>query len=104
LGAVHGEAKPEDLAKDATLNASEFRMSDAVHAWRAAGWSTGADAAYLEGVRSSYEMAMPDWPRWRRTFKPLVEGQLRMDITQVAWSNLAKCRLLCGRAPRRPRW
>jgi hypothetical protein len=51
-------------------------------------------------VRRNYEEALPEWGRWRRHFKALVESYLEMDLTQIAWANLAKCRVSLELGPR----
>ena len=59
----------------------------------ASGRTATNDAHYLESVRTAYEAALPQWSRWRRHFRSLVEDYLKLDLTQIAWTNLAKCRV-----------
>lgn len=57
------------------------------------GRSKKNDAKYLEEVRKAYEIGLPHWSRYRRHFKTLIEDYLKLEITDIAWANLAKCRV-----------
>jgi hypothetical protein len=52
----------------------------------------------LAAVRSAYEEALPAWNVWKG-FARLVERELSLDVTQIAYANLAKCRVPIERSP-----
>ena len=66
--------------------------------WIAEGRSPDSDRAYLEVVRTTHEAVVPLWPQWR-DFAKVIEGQLQLDVTHIAWGNLAKCRQAIGGSP-----
>lgn len=91
VGAVHREADPDELdPQHAKLDAE---LVNAHRDWLTSGRGSGPDAQFLARLRAAYEGSLPFWPRWRRHFRPLVEDHLAMDCTQIAWTNLAKCRV-----------
>lgn len=98
VGHVHRERTGTDLAEvDAKV---EGLLVDAVRAWLSLGRSPENDASYLAAVQDAFEEWIPAWRRWSRGFKRVVEGELGMDHTQIAWTNLAKCRYpLTGSPP-----
>lgn len=54
--------------------------------------SSAADARFLEETRRYYEAAARAWGPWRQSFRALVEDDLQLDFTEVAYTNIAKCR------------
>jgi hypothetical protein len=91
VGAVHREADPDALEpQHAQLDAE---LVAAHRDWLASERGLAADARFLSRLRVAYEGSLPFWPRWRRHFRPLVEVYLGMDPTEIAWTNLAKCRV-----------
>ena len=82
----HQEKNPANARTDATL----FKLT---RKWIKDGRSRTSDERYLNSVRSYYEDALPTWDRWRRHFRTLVEEYLEMGVSDVAYTNLAKCRV-----------
>ncbi len=97
VGAVHREAPLAMEATDPIIARTNRELVAGARTWLRAGRSPQSDAAYLERLRSAYEEALPRWPRWRRHFRTLVEDYLSMSSTQIAWTNLAKCRVSIDR-------
>lgn len=90
VGHVHRERTGSELTRvDAR---AERLLVDAARGWLSLGRSRENDASYLAAVRAAFELWIPIWTRWSRGFKAVVEGELGMDLTQIAWTNLAKCR------------
>lgn len=96
VGAVHREATLE-LHADPVIASTDREFIDVARAWLRSGRSAASDAEYLDGLRAAYVRALPSWSRWKRHFRPLVEDYLGMDRTQIAWANLAKCRVSIDR-------
>lgn len=94
VAAVSREPSLEDEKEEsATLRTNNAKIFQVTREWIKNGRSRGNDALYLESIRSAYENALPKWPRWTRHFKSLVVDYLKMDVTEVIWTNLAKCRV-----------
>ena len=93
VGAVHRESSPERLASHPIVARTDANLIAGTRAWLSSRRPPGADEEYLEVVRRNYEEALPQWGRWRRHFRELIERHLHMDLTQIAWANLAKCRV-----------
>ena len=68
-------------------------MVNAHRRWLQRGRSRDEDRTYLEAVRGAYEDALPHWSRWKRHFRSLVQDYLGISRTDIAWANLAKCRV-----------
>lgn len=75
-------------------------LEEGARSWLASDRSPQADARYLERLRSAYEHALPRWPRWQRRFRTLIEDHLGMSPREIAWRNLAKCRVSIDRGSR----
>ncbi|MBD3233222.1 MAG: hypothetical protein GF315_05815 [candidate division Zixibacteria bacterium] len=93
VGAVHKELSLDALKKDAFIRRNNEDFVNSARQWLQEGRSPGADQAYLSTVRKVYERALPTWSRYRSHFRMLIEDYLCMDIAQIAWVNLAKCRV-----------
>ncbi len=89
VGAVHREPNPEE-------ETAHGLIASARH-WLAEGRSETSDHEYLESVREQYEQNLPRWSRWNRHFRTLIVNYLGADITEIAWTNLAKCRVSIDR-------
>ena len=100
VAAVHREGSPEDEAGDPVIRRTNAELVDAHRRWVRCGRSSREDRAYLEAVRGAYEHALPRWSRWKRHFRPLVEDYLGMRRAEIAWTNLAKCRVAIHRGNR----
>lgn len=100
VGAVHREATPELERRDRTIGRTNAELATSAREWLAGGRSEPGDSRYLGRVRSAYEEALPQWARWQRHYRTLVEDYLGMSSTQIAWSNLAKCRVSIDRGPK----
>jgi hypothetical protein len=98
VGAVHKEASPANEQRQPVIARTNAMLVEATRRWRATGRGPAADAAYLAAIRTAYEEALPAWKRWQRHFRPLVEDHLGLDHTQVAYANLAKCRVPLSRS------
>lgn len=73
--------------------ARDYAEMGRVHrTWLEAGRSEDADTDFLERHREYYEVALPTWPRWNNVYRTFVEADLGMDVTQISFGNLAKCR------------
>ncbi len=92
VGAVHREERPDDEKKNPVIGRTNRELATATRHWMASGRTATNDVHYLESVRTAYEVALPEWSRWRRHFRRLIEDYLKLDLTQIAWTNLAKCR------------
>lgn len=90
VGHVHrervGVEEPDVVHTEATA-----ALVDSARVWLSSGRSACADAKYIASVRDEYEAWLPTWPRWYQ-HRDLLDG-LGMDVTQIAWANLAKCRV-----------
>ncbi len=93
VGAVHREARPEDEARNSVIRRTNTQMVNAHRRWLQRGRSRDEDRTYLEAVRGAYEDALPHWSRWKRHFRSLVQDYLGISRTDIAWANLAKCRV-----------
>lgn len=93
VGAVHREARPEDETSDPVIAQTNAELAAAHRRWLRRGRSRRQDQAFIEAVRDAYERALPRWSRWNRHFRTLVEDHLGASPTEVAWTNLAKCRV-----------
>ena len=93
VGAVHREARPEDEARNPVSRRTNRELIDAHRTWVQHGRSPEGDRVYLERVRRAYEDALPQWNRWKRHFRWLVQDCLGLNRTEIAWTNLAKCRV-----------
>ena len=93
VGAVHREGSLEDEAGDSVIRRTNAQLVSAHRRWVRCGRSRNEDHVYLEAVRRAYEDALPHWDRWKRHFRSLVEDYLGMDRIDIAWANLAKCRV-----------
>ena len=91
IGAAHREAHPEEAA-DPVIGRTNADLVEAHRRWLHNGRSQTEDMAFLEGVRSAYEEALPHWRRWNNPFRKLIQDHLGMSISEIAWDNLAKCR------------
>lgn len=100
VGAVHREATAELVAGDPVIADTNRELVDVSRRWLGRGRSAENDHQYLDGLRSAYVRALPSWSRWKRHFRPLVEDYLEMDRTQIAYANLAKCRVSIDRGAR----
>ena len=96
VGAVHREARPEDETGNSVKQRTNAELVNAHRRW-ARGRSPDEDSVYLEAVRRAYEDALPHWSRWKRHFLSLVQDHLGMSRTDIAWTNLAKCRVAIHR-------
>ena len=100
VGAVHREARPEDEACDSVTRRANAELVRAHRRWAQRGRSRDEDRDYLAAVRVAYEDALPHWGRWKRHFCSLVEDHLCMSRREIAWTNLAKCRVPIHRGSR----
>jgi hypothetical protein len=71
--------------------------AQADEAWRASGRSPESNAAFLQAVREHYETEFPSWDVWT-PFRRLVE-KVNLNVCQVDFANLAKCRQRTGPSP-----
>jgi hypothetical protein len=82
---LQDEQEKPNLRKTASATASQIRE------WtRQVPRTVGTDEAFLRSFQATSEEAWRQWPRLA-IFRRLFAG-LGIDSTQVAWSNLAKCR------------
>lgn len=91
IGHVHRERVRSVELTQAHSEATE-QLVGSVRSWLRTRRSPGADATFLASVRREYEQWLPTWRRWNHPFGDLVRG-LGMDVTHIAWANLAKCRV-----------
>ncbi len=98
VGAVSREPSREDEAKDRDIARTNANLFETTRKWIKEGRSPESDADYLNSIRPTYEQALPSWSIWGRSFRPLVEDYLRKGIADIAYTNLAKCRLPIDRA------
>ena len=90
VGHVHRErvwAEADDVHTDAT-----DALVSSVRGWLRRGRSTSSDRKFLLSAQDEYEKWLPSWDRWNAHFRDFVSG-LGLDKTQIAWANLAKCRV-----------
>jgi hypothetical protein len=96
---AHREPTAETERLDPTIRRTNDRLVDATRSWTGAGpRSSARDQQYLRAVRSAYEDALPAWNVWKG-FARLVERELGLDVTHIAYANLAKCRVPIERSP-----
>ncbi len=100
VGAVHREARPEEEARDSVTRRTNAELVNAHRRWVQRGRSRDEDRDYLAAVRAAYECALPRWDRWKDHFRTLVEVHLGMSRREIAWTNLAKCRVPIHRGNR----
>lgn len=91
VGLVHKSRDPDAGPADRDRHARFVPIAEAIVGWRDRGRSSENDERYLEESRSAYEAAIPGWPIWSNQFLPVLK-EARLDHTQVAYTNLAKCR------------
>jgi hypothetical protein len=91
---AHVHREPEN---EADLIGDPRRFMAAHKTWKRAERSETTDAAFLAEVRRYYKAAASTWGPWRRSFGPVVEDALEMDLSQVVYANLAKCRQQLGK-------
>ena len=82
------------------MRRTNAELVSAHRGWVQRGRSRDADRDYLAAVRAVYEDALPRWARWRRHFQSLVEDHLGKSTREIAWTNLAKCRVAIHRGSR----
>ena len=97
VGHVHREGRPSDEANDPVIRKTNAELVRAHRCWLYRGRSAVEDLLYLDAVRKAYADGLPSWSRWRRHFRTLVQDYLRMNVTGIAWTNLAKCRVAIHR-------
>jgi len=97
VGAVHREGNPANRDDGSVAERTDAELVAGAREWLTTGRSPTSDAGYLESLRSSYQQALPTWSRWQRHYRTLVEDYLGLDIGQIAWANLAKCRVAIDR-------
>lgn len=91
LAHVHREPdSPEHVAQ------GEAEYVRAHEKWLAAGRSSEADTRYLEQVRSYYEVGLRGWGPWRNSFRRIIEEDLGLGVSDIAYGNFAKCRQPLG--------
>jgi hypothetical protein len=96
---AHREPTAETERGDPTIRDTNDRLIEATRSWTGPGLrSVTRDQQYLGAVRSAYEEALPAWNVWKG-FARLVEHELGLDVTRVAYANLAKCRVPIERSP-----
>lgn len=88
---VHKSRDPAQDEDDAERHRRFEPISTVISDWRLRGRSDSSDAEYLIESRAAYEAAIITWPTWWLQFKPILDDA-RLDHTQVAYTNLAKCR------------
>jgi hypothetical protein len=88
VGHVHREPEPQHMS----LPGDHERFIAAHFRWQASVRSEEADAEFLSEMRRHYEEAVSSWNPWRQFFRSIVEDELRMSLSEVAYTNLAKCR------------
>lgn len=93
VGAVHREPSIEYEDNDPVGARTNAELIEGARRWLRDGRSLESDGAYLGTLRDAYEEALPSWPRWKRHFRTLVEDYLGLSVTEIAWTNLAKCRV-----------
>ncbi len=93
VAAVGREPSLEDEKKNPENAKRDARLFKLTRKWIEAGRSPENDLQYLQSVRLFYEEALPGWRRWRRHFNTLVESYLKMSVSDIAYTNLAKWRV-----------
>lgn len=93
VGAVHRESSVKNEDASEIIANINRRLISSARTWLAYGRSKNSDAAYLEEVRDAYEKGLPAWPRYQRHFRRLVQDHLGLSVPEIAWTNLAKCRV-----------
>lgn len=93
VAAVHREPSPSREESRPVLRETNAALISSARRWLASGRSDESDSFYIESVRRAYEEGLPHWRRWRRHFRILVEKYLGLKISEIAWANLAKCRV-----------
>ena len=93
VAAVGREPSVEFESKNPQNAATDRKLFELTRKWMKDGRSQESDAEYLKAARLCYEEALPLWSRWRRHFRTLVEDYLKMTIADIAYTNLAKCRV-----------
>lgn len=96
VGHVHRERAGLNEA-DVTHTEATAGLVEGARSWLSSGRSARADKKYLDSVRNEYEGWLPTWPRWHQ-HRDVLLG-LGMDLTQIAWTNLAKCRVSINDKP-----
>ncbi len=97
VAAVGREPTIEREKKYPVIRRTNANLYNLTQKWIKKGRSSRKDAQYLKSAQICYEEALPNWPRWRRHFRTLVEDYLNMNVTNIAWTNLAKCRVSIDR-------
>ena len=93
VGAVHREPSPEYEDNGPVGARTNAELIEGARRWLRDGRSTESDGAHLDKLRNAYEEALPSWPSWKRHFRTLVGDYLNLSVTEIAWTNLAKCRV-----------
>lgn len=98
---AHRQPTAEKECGDRVLRETNTRLIAATRAWKEAGVrSETTDQIYLQEVRAAYETGLLHWDRWS-AFAGVVADELGLDVTHVAFANLAKCRVPIERSPDR---
>jgi hypothetical protein len=89
---AHADPRELQHGQDPRILEVNRRLVATARKWLEGGRLAESDSAYLERTRREYEKA---WDLWRvlAKFRRLVEDHLGLDRTQVAFGNLAKCRV-----------
>lgn len=98
VGSVHREAEPAKQIDPVNLR-TDRELVVATRTWLAAGRSQGSDADYLHSLRAAYVDALPTWGPWKKFFRKIAEDGLGMSRSQIAYANLAKCRVAIHLGP-----
>ena len=93
VAAVGREPSLCDEKKDPVNAKLDARLFATIRRWIRDGRSQRNDAEYLESARVCYEESLPGWSRWKRHFRTLVEEYLKMGVSDIVYTNLAKCRV-----------
>ena len=91
VGAAYRESTLEVERRNPVIARTNADLIACAREWISAGRSEESDERYLDRLRNAHEDALPEWDRWRRHFRTLVEDYLGMSRSEIAWANLAKC-------------
>lgn len=100
VGAVHRESPPKLERSNPVIARTNAELAAGAREWLASGRSEAADERYLRQLQATYKTALPAWSRWNRHFRTLIEDYLEMDRSEIAWVNVAKCRVSINRGAR----
>lgn len=81
------------MAANPSVDQAAQRVVEISRNWISSGRSIESDNMFLKNYNQAFKAALSQWDLWTRHFRTLVQDLSGLSLDQIAFTNLAKCRI-----------